>query len=233
MNALTLGLTIGFFGSWHCLGMCGPLALALPYRDSGLGARVVKSLLYNLGRTITYIIIGLILASIGQRMAMAGFQRGFSIVVGSVLIYFLLVPRHYKRLALKIEQTSIISIVKRQIQQQFAQKGLLTFFFAGLFNGFLPCGMVYMAGAAALGSVSVESGSMLMLGFGVGTWPMMLGVALSSQIRLLPSVQPTKWIVSMMFLFGVVMIWRGVATELPDIPQMGQFNPKSLTICGQ
>ena len=90
--ALLIGFTIGFVGSWHCVGMCGPLAMALPYRTSRPEVRLMKSLLYTLGRTSTYILVGLLLALVGEGFALAGFQRSLSLLVGLVLVAIVLFP---------------------------------------------------------------------------------------------------------------------------------------------
>jgi len=72
------GFVMGIVGSFHCIGMCGPIALALPV-GSGKYKSLLQKLLYNFGRVITYMIMGGFLGLIGQKIELFGFQRYFSL----------------------------------------------------------------------------------------------------------------------------------------------------------
>ena len=78
---------IGLFGSLHCVGMCGPLVMALPLTASDKKNVVLSSLTYNFGRTMTYATMGLIMGSLGWCISLGGSQKIFSIVLGGLLIY--------------------------------------------------------------------------------------------------------------------------------------------------
>ena len=78
-------LTLGFLGSFHCAGMCGPIALMLP-KSSGNKAQVLAGrFIYNSGRVFTYIVIGLFFGLLGMAIAMRGFQRELSVLTGVVI----------------------------------------------------------------------------------------------------------------------------------------------------
>ena len=86
----------GFLGSFHCAGMCGPIALALPSNGNSLGALLTGRLLYNAGRIVTYTTLGVVVGLIGHRLAMAGFQKTLSIACGTLIILTALASLFYQ-----------------------------------------------------------------------------------------------------------------------------------------
>lgn len=231
MTSWILGLTIGFLGSWHCLGMCGPLAMALPYRDSGMWARGIKSLLYSSGRTISYVALGLVFGLISEHFLIVEWQRTLSIVLGVIVLFFLFFPYFYHKFTLSVDNTFFVARVKRGVVQQFKRRGLLSFLVAGMLNGWIPCAMVYMAAVIALGSNSTLDAVYIMLGFGMGTWPAMIFLSLLRSLVRVPQFSFKVLSAPLMVVFGVLMIWRGIVAEMPNIEPMGPLNPASLTIC--
>ncbi|MCD6049706.1 MAG: hypothetical protein K0Q55_1109, partial [Verrucomicrobia bacterium] len=81
---------LGLVGSLHCAGMCGPLALALPVAGKTRRAFVLGRVLYNLGRILTYCVIGAIFGLAGQSLALAGFQKWVSLGAGVAILLGLL-----------------------------------------------------------------------------------------------------------------------------------------------
>ncbi len=230
-GALLIGFTIGFVGSWHCIGMCGPLAMALPYRTTNPLIRLIKSLLYTTGRTLTYVIVGLLLASLGEGLALAGFQRSLSLLVGIILVAIVLFPSVNRRLELSVSRTRLGRFVQKHIARLYHSRRSGTFFFVGALNGLLPCGLVYMAAFAALGSADTWSGSLIMMGFGLGTLPLMTALTVLPVRELLARFKGFKLANALMLAAGAIMILRAAAIELPDVPELGVFNPSQLTIC--
>src|SRR5262245_30645878 len=88
---------LGFVGSAHCAGMCGPLVLALTARrlevSGQRSAVLVGRAAYNLGRIATYCLLGAVFGTFGKTILLAGFQRGLSITLGALLFAGLLVPQ--------------------------------------------------------------------------------------------------------------------------------------------
>ncbi len=80
------GFTLGAAGSLHCVGMCGPLSLALPLYHLTAVNKFLSLLLYQVGRIITYSIIGLLFGLAGRRIYIAGYQQWFSIVMGLIVL---------------------------------------------------------------------------------------------------------------------------------------------------
>ena len=192
---------------------------------------LIKSLLYSAGRTLTYIIVGLLLASIGEGFALAGFQRSLSLVVGIVLIAIVLFPSVNKRLELSVSRTQLGRMVQKRIAKLYQSQQSGTFFLVGLLNGLLPCGLVYMAAFAALGSANLWSGTLIMAGFGLGTIPLMTSLTVLPVREWLSRFRGIKLANALMFVAGAIMIIRATAIELPDVPVLGVFNPSQLTIC--
>src|SRR4051812_5896860 len=77
---------IGFLGSFHCVGMCGPIALALPLTGNSKNAILISKLLYNSGRIVTYIFLGIVAGLLGHTIMMAGFQKTLAISSGIFII---------------------------------------------------------------------------------------------------------------------------------------------------
>jgi sulfite exporter TauE/SafE len=92
MNWILAGLAFGFFGSVHCMGMCGPLALSLPGGDQLPGRFLLDRLIYNLGRAATYTGLGALVGAAGHAVALAGAQQAFSIGIGTIMILAAVVP---------------------------------------------------------------------------------------------------------------------------------------------
>lgn len=174
------GFVVGLLGSFHCVGMCGPIVLALPGRNKETSRLLVTRLLYNLGRTFTYMILGAIVGLLGKSLALTFSQQWLSIGMGVLILLLLFVP---KKISHKINVLKPIQKITTALKKQFAyffqQKSYLSFFIIGVLNGFLPCGLVYIAlmGAIAMGEWTTAIFYMGL--FGLGTIPMLLGVALA------------------------------------------------------
>ncbi|MCC5927619.1 MAG: sulfite exporter TauE/SafE family protein [Cyclobacteriaceae bacterium] len=217
---LWTAFVIGIMGSFHCVGMCGPLVLALPGQSRIIPMRFLYTrLLYNAGRIITYSLMGLFIGLIGQTFSIAGYQQFLSILAGITLLVLVFVPLadgrqmgstgKFGRLSAKIRST---------LSSLFKKTGANTHLFIGLLNGLLPCGLVYLAlaGSIAMGSVS---GSMTYMAlFGLGTVPMLLAVAFAgNMISLQWRSRLYKLIPAFMFILAVLFILRGLNLGIPYI----------------
>lgn len=172
-------LMLGLAGSLHCVGMCGPIALALP-RPANPGALIPGRLLYNIGRMLTYAGLGLLFGWMGQTLLMAGWQRALSITAGLLILLYLLSSRLARgRWSLESTLLRLVAPVQQRLGRLLKHGTQGGLFAIGLLNGLLPCGLVYvaLAGAAATGSALYGAGFMLI--FGLGTTPMMLAISLT------------------------------------------------------
>ena len=139
-------ILLGFVGSLHCAGMCGPLALALPVVGRTRFSFILSRVIYNLGRLATYGSLGMAFGLLGATVALAGFQRGLSLAAGvTILIGLLASSRH----ALGIPAVKSVARVKAVLATMLQRRSFTALFALGMLNGLLPCGLVYVACAAA------------------------------------------------------------------------------------
>jgi sulfite exporter TauE/SafE len=178
---LWTAFTLGLLGSFHCIGMCGPIALALPVGGTSLAERIVAAFIYNFGRILTYSLFGVLFGIIGKTFALAGWQQVFSITIGVLIVLSILVPGVLSS-GNKITgfAYSFTSRIKNGMRNFFQQRTLSSFFFIGMLNGLLPCGLVYLAVAGASATSGPAEGAAYMALFGAGTLPEILSVLISA-----------------------------------------------------
>lgn len=205
-------LAIGFFGSFHCIGMCGPIALALPGKSDSTGVLIWGRLLYNMGRVVTYSILGITFGIIGQSIALAGFQQSVSIVLGIIIVIGAL--SQFSFLATwkqKVGFNQLFNRLEKLMLSQFKKGGTITLFIIGLLNGLLPCGFVYVGLAGSVTTGSIIQGSLFMILFGLGTIPAMMTMSLAPGFISLGWRQRiNNFIPYLAVAFGVYLIYRGV-----------------------
>lgn len=182
MELLT-ALLIGFAGSFHCIGMCGPIALALPIKGFSNKTFLPGRFLYNFGRVIAYVFLGGIFGLLGEKLIFAGFQQGLSISLGIFILIILIIPVRYRNILLAVPVIQrLIGFIKSGISKQFKSNGLVALLITGILNGFLPCGFVYVGLAAAAAAGTMLKGAAVMVMFGLGTVPVMMAVSTFSKI---------------------------------------------------
>ncbi|NNC82884.1 MAG: sulfite exporter TauE/SafE family protein [Flavobacteriales bacterium] len=211
------GLILGFLGSLHCIGMCGPIALALPLDRSNTWKKVSGALTYNLGRSITYALMGLLFGAIGQAFIVVGLQRWVSLGAGLLLILYVMVNYVLKKPLLG-SWTLGLGRLKAALGKQFQRSSYRSLFSIGLLNGLLPCGFVYFALVGAIASGSAWQGGGYMILFGLGTTPALLAMNLfGAQILGRFKIDFNRWVPYMLVFFGVLFVLRGMALGIPFI----------------
>lgn len=210
-------LILGFFGSLHCLGMCGPIALMLPVGQTKGVQKVVLIGIYHLGRILAYALIGLVFGLLGKGIALFGYQQQLSIATGVFMILIVLVPsiKHLKLFSGSF-MVRFIGKIKSSLGNSLKKQSKDTLLTIGFLNGFLPCGLVYMALVGALAAADASLSSLYMVLFGVGTIPM-LTVAIYSKGLLQQSaiVRLRKFIPVFIVLLGLLFILRGLGLGIP------------------
>ncbi len=215
MDILISAFILGLMGSFHCVGMCGPIALSLPLRGENFLQKTAGGLLYNIGRTITYGVMGAFFGLIGHGFQMLGFQQLISIIMGSLMIFSVLLPWLFKnRLAGNFG--FFTSPLRRAIQRLFKKRSYRGLFLIGILNGLLPCGLVYLAIAGAIGTGNLYYSIAFMVLFGLGTLPMMLliswaGNLFSTAIR----NKINRVIPYLIVIIGALFILRGLTLGIP------------------
>ena len=219
IDVLFSALMLGLIGSFHCAGMCGPIALAIPLNNQSWFSKINGSLIYNIGRAITYAIMGAIFGLLGKGLVLAGFQKWVSIIMGIIMVTSVLFPSLYKnRFDLDKSAFSFVGKLKIKLGRLLRTKSYGSLLLIGLLNGLLPCGLVYMAIAGAIATTNSLSGALFMFVFGLGTLPMLfaisiLGNTLSVKLR----TKMTKVIPVVVFFIGVLFILRGMGLGIPFI----------------
>lgn len=224
MSALfVVAFMIGMTGSFHCIGMCGPLALSLPLKHNSVAAKLTGSFLYNAGRMITYSFFGLIFGLIGQTAALFDLQQWLSVGAGIVILAFILIPQKYDLQNTATRYSNgILGTLRSAMGRLFAQKNHTSLFVIGLLNGLLPCGLVYMAAAGAIGTGDTAGSILFMAAFGLGTLPVMWSVAFfGNYIGLHWRSKIRRVYPYMMAMMACLLILRGMGLGIPFIsPEM-------------
>jgi sulfite exporter TauE/SafE len=206
---------LGLVGSLHCAGMCGPLALALPTPAGSQTGFVLGRVAYNLGRVITYCLLGVTFGLIGKSLSLAGLQRSVSIALGVAL---LLGPFASRRVVVLRSVTVLVERLKSSMSTLLRRRSYTSLAALGLLNGLLPCGLVYVACAGAINTGEVLSGAKYMAAFGAGTVPMMFAISLFG--KLVPISLRLKFqraIPVSVFLLAVLLILRGMSLGIPYV----------------
>jgi protein SCO1/2 len=223
---LLLIFSASAMGSFHCAAMCGGFSLSL-VRPGQRGASLARMLVYHAGKLFTYVFIGLIAGTAGAALldhpAIRGLQVAFSTVAGALIVVvglqtLGLVPGQniVNRLAARLWLGPLLGPIFKTFRQQTSLGGA---FFIGLFNGFLPCGLVYSFALAGAGAGSPIAAMFTMLAFGLGTVPMLSaigwgGKTLAGWQALRPALTRAA---------GVLVVALGAITVLRGAPLVPTF----------
>ena len=207
----------GLISSLHCIGMCGPIALMLPVDQNNSAKKASQTLTYHLGRLVAYSSIGLFFGLVGKGLYIAGLQQQMSVVIGIAMILVVSIPeKMFAKYNFSKPVFKIISKVKQHLGAQFKNKSYKSLFTIGLLNGYLPCGMVYVALFGAIAMQSASLGVFYMLLFGLGTVPMMsLVVYVNSFITVSFRNKVQRAIPYVAVAVGCLFILRGLGLGIP------------------
>ncbi|RAK67003.1 sulfite exporter TauE/SafE family protein [Hymenobacter edaphi] len=240
---LWAGFLFGLLGSFHCVGMCGAIALALPDAGPRRWSFVVGRALYNLGRVTTYTALGAGAGLLGQSLRLAGVQQGLSVASGVLILLLVAVPeRHTGRAAAGLGLDRLLARLKQALAYWFQQSSFRALYLSGVLNGLLPCGLVYLALAGALSAPGGLGGAAAYMAlFGLGTLPLMLALSLTGQLvplhwraRLRQAVPVAATVLAVLFIV------RGLGLGIPYLsPQLskaapantGRHRPAAITMC--
>ncbi|NTS41677.1 sulfite exporter TauE/SafE family protein [Flavisolibacter sp. BT320] len=215
----SMGFVMGAVGSLHCIGMCGPLAMALPLGNRGTGSRLYGGVLYNLGRVLTYTWLGLVLGLAGDFLITPSIQSGLSIGVGAAILIYLLLPSGFKRsLSQRTFAKGAFLALRTQLGKLLSSPTNSSLFGIGMLNGLLPCGMIYLALTSSFLTGSAVNGGVFMAAFGLGTFPAMLsavffGSFVSQQVRM----RLRKTIPVFLACMAALLVLRGLNLGIPYI----------------
>ncbi len=211
-------LGLGFASGFHCLGMCGPIALSLGLSKKQQVNFHLQNLTYQLGRILIYSFLGAIVGIVGEGFQLAGFQKYISILAGILLITMALFS-FGGDFTTKIPAISNALLkVKINLGKLLRKTDYSSRFLTGVLNGFLPCGMVYMALTASLAAGGIWQSSTFMVFFGLGTFPFMFAAVLFGNI-LNATVRNKilKIVPVFMLILGALFILRGMELGIPYV----------------
>ncbi len=225
-ESIATAFLLGLLGSAHCIGMCGPLALAVPSARHSLATRLGSAMAMNSGRIVTYALLGAAFGLFGRGLQLAGLQQGMSIALGVLILTALLAPRLLLSLRIGAMVGGSVLRMHGVMARQLKRTSPEGLFFTGMLNGLLPCGLVYLAGAGAIAQDGAFQGMLFMLLFGLGTWPALVGLKVGGTYagpglrKTLRHVTPFAYAV-----MGVLFILRGLDLGVPYIsPDLPEAN---------
>ena len=209
----------GLISSLHCIGMCGPIAMMLPVERNNSAKKVTQILTYHMGRLTAYAMIGFLFGLLGKGLFLAGIQQELSLFIGIMMILIIAIPeRTFAKYNFSKPLYRIISYVKMALGSQFKKRSYSSLFTIGLLNGFLPCGLVYVALFGAIAMQSVSLGTFYMILFGLGTVPMMSSVVyVNSFLSISFRSKIQKAIPYVAILIGILFIFRGLGLGIPYV----------------
>ena len=195
--SLLSALLVGLLGGVHCVGMCGGIVAAFSFRPDGSLPPFRLHLGYNIGRVLSYTLFGALAGTLGASLNLLEIrplQIALYVLAQGVMILLGLYLAGWNRWVLVFEKAG--GVLWKQVQPLFRKllpvKNLPGALLAGMVWGWLPCGLVYSVLVAALAAGSATSGAALMLAFGLGTLPNLLGMAFFAQ-QLQPFMQQS-WV---------------------------------------
>ena len=210
---------LGFASGFHCIGMCGPIALSMGLTKKQATNYYLQNLTYQFGRIFTYSLLGTLLGIVGQGFEMAGFQQYLTIAVGILIILMAIFSFGGNDFASKIPFLSKLLLqVKMNLGKLLQKADYRSRFTTGILNGFLPCGMVYMALTASLAAGGIWQGASFMALFGLGTLPFMFAVVLLGNLMTTAfRIKILKFVPVLMIVLGGLFILRGLEIGIPYI----------------
>lgn len=219
MSMMASALVLGLLGSLHCLGMCGPIAFMLPLSRTQPYKKVLQLSLYHLGRLFSYALMGFAFGLVGKGLQLFGFQQKLSIGIGVLMILLVVVPsKFYAGFSWVSPLYKFVSKMKSKLGATLKKQSPDTFLTIGFLNGFLPCGLVYVALFGAIAFGTPLQGSMYMILFGLGTVPLMTSVVYASTLfsgRVKSKIR--KLVPVFVFIIGLLFIVRGLGLGIPYV----------------
>ena len=215
-----IGFLMGLLGSAHCIGMCGPLVLALPIQHKSTAQKWGALFLYHFGKISSYSLLGVLFGLFGSQLPLFGVQENLSIFIGALMIiyvtYVFVIKPKQKNGFLRIN--FLYQSITRKLGLLFKSKNRFAFYLIGFLNGLLPCGMVYLALTSALATQNTINGGLLMAFFGVGTVPALIIVAIGGQYFGILFRQRVQTLLPLfIFSMGLLLILRGMNLGIPFI----------------
>jgi hypothetical protein len=205
--------------------MCGPIAFMLPVDRTNNVKKFIQIFIYHFGRLSAYGLLGLVFGLLGKGLFVFGMQQKLSIAIGVLMILVIIIPyKTFSKYNFSKPVYKIIGKVKNRLGKELQKKTPDTFLTIGFLNGFLPCGLVYMALFGAIAMGDALQGALYMILFGAGTIPLMTSaIYFSSILKSTAKQKIQKLIPVFVVLIGALFILRGLGLGIPYV------SPKPVT----
>lgn len=230
---LLAAFMLGIAGSLHCIGMCGPIALALPRGEGGVVTLVGGRVLYQVGRISVYMLLGMLAGLGGSIVAIAGYERFVSVIAGSLMIVAVVVQLLWHTSILPVERLAAwTGPLRAKVMPLLRRHSPVAMIGLGALNGLLPCGLVTVALMGSIGAATPVGGATFMAAFGLGTVPVMLALAVG--VRLLPQWVRLKHrlvVPAVALVLGLVFVLRGSALGIPYLSPEAPSHAKTASCC--
>ena len=212
-------IILGLMGSLHCVGMCGPIAFMLPVDRTSNLKKISQIFIYHFGRLMAYSIMGILFGFIGKGLYVFGIQQKLSILIGVLMIVVILIPyKTFNKYNFSKPLYILISKVKNRLGKALKKKTADTFLTIGFLNGFLPCGLVYLALFGAIAMANPLEGGLYMMLFGAGTIPLMTTAIYFSGFLKGTAKQKIQRLIPVFVVFtGLLFIIRGLGLGIPYV----------------
>ncbi len=225
---IAAALTLGFLGSMHCIGMCGPLMLAMPTSSVSRSHYLIERILYHLGRSITYGLMGLGAGFIGNNIFTSA-QQDLSLLLGISILLSLAIPIGLKtRFGRYSPLKRIHAFIKIKFSILMGKRGRTALMLMGLLNGLLPCGLVYTALVGATVVADPLSSGLFMIIFGIGTAPALITLSMTRTLigrKFQPFLRGS--LPTLGAVIAVLLILRGMNLGIPLIsPKINHVNDR-------
>lgn len=216
---LSAAFVLGLASNFHCIGMCGPIAMAIPFKvnpQNPISSKFLGVFLYNIGRIFTYSLLGLFAGLIGFSIQFVGFLQGASIVAGVLIILFAW-RGFFPHIGTTKFENGVLQLISKQFKTLRKVNSTGRVFLFGTLNGILPCGMVYLALLNSLVSPSIEISIFAMMIFGLGTFPAMAAISfLGSNLQQV--ISKYRVLVPILIsIVGLFSILRGANLGIPMV----------------
>jgi len=231
MPSFIMALAMGLTGSLHCVGMCGPIMMFLPFYHFTGARRVFAIGLYHFARISVYALMAFTIYSFREAFN-PQLQQAISIGLGSILLIAGIVSFFplRRKWQLILPWTDI---VKKQLGRFMGDTSLPSIAVSGMLNGMLPCGLVYMALSATLALHSPAGAVLFMYFFGIGTLPALISIVIfKNRIAFFKNGYYKRFTPIIIFSFGCVFLLRGLNLGIPYLsPKVQVANGQIHSCC--
>ena len=231
-SLFTSAFLLGIIANLHCVGMCGPIALALPLNRSSKVEIIVGILQYNFGRILTYSILGYIVGFIGLGIHLIGILQWVSITAGIGIIVYAWRKHLFQGILFQHLRFNFIQkFTSKKMGHILRNNHPLKLFLFGMLNGLLPCGMVYTALLISIVTGNPIYSSFSLFFFGLGTLPGMLLISFFAQkITTRFRGKINKMLPFFVTIIGLLIVLRGLNLNIPYLSPKTETQKNSLDI---